>query len=212
MTVISANAHAWKLGLRPDYVFCKDHVHTETGEMMEAVVRAGGVPVVTQHYWADYRAAAWPIQGNSGMMALALAALMGAAPIIPVGFDCFQGQTYFHAPNRRNVSLGRPPGHWKSRFERLAGRLDGAAIRPISGPLLGVFRRFHPDETIAPPEIPKALRVYEDMPTQYLRAKRRFVMQHDARVEVPIGCVFPASGKEVELYERGGVAERVSPR
>lgn len=206
MLVISANGHAWAAGIRPDYIFCKDHRHTETGELMELLVRFDGVPVVTQHHWADYRAAGWPVQGNSGMMALALAALMGCAPIIPVGFDCFLGPTYFHAPAQRNVSLGRPPGYWKSRIERLKGRLEGAAIRPISGPLLQAFKRYHPGETIAPPEAPRVFDPYRGVETTYVRAVKRFVMQHDARVEVPVGYVFPAMPKEAAAYVRGGVA------
>ncbi len=63
--VISANGHAAKLGLKPDFVVCKDHRHTETKELMEPALRALGAPLVSRHYWADYRLTGWPIQGNS---------------------------------------------------------------------------------------------------------------------------------------------------
>lgn len=209
MLVISANGHAWSLGLRPDYTFCKDHLHTETQQPMEVMLRAHDQPIVAWHYWADYRAAKWPIQGNSGMHAIALAALMGGSPIVPIGIDCFQGATYFHSPNVSNVSLGRPPGYWKSRMERLAGRLEGATIRPISGPLAAVFPKYHPHETLPDTRIPRIFDPYDGMATHYVRALKPFVLAQDPRAPVPVGRVFPVTGVEAALFTRQGVAVAV---
>jgi hypothetical protein len=208
MIVISANSHAWQLGLRPDYTFCKDHLHTETKQPMEVLVRAGGAPVVSMQYWADYRCARWPIQGNSGQHAIALAAMMGGAPIIPIGIDCFQGATYFHTPNVRNVSLGRPAGYWKSRMQRLEGRLIGAMIRPVSGPLGDVFPRYKPFEDVKA-SIPTIFDLYADCPTMYVKATRRFVLPQDPRAEIPPGFVMPVTPLEHALFTRQGVAVSV---
>lgn len=209
MVIISANAHAWGLGLAPDYTFCKDHLHTETKAPMEGMLRAYNRPIVTTHYWADYRAARWPIQGNSGMHAIGLAALMGGNPIVPIGIDCFQGATYFHSPTSRNVSLGRPPGYWKGRMDRLAGRLDGAVIRPISGPLTATFPKYHPHEELPPSKIPAVFGHYAACPTRYVRAIRSFVLPQDPRAEIPVGKVFPVTDAEQALFIRQGVAVAV---
>jgi hypothetical protein len=210
MIVISANSHAWQLGLRPDYTFCKDHLHTETKQPMEVLVRAGGAPVVSMQYWADYRCARWPIQGNSGQHAIALAALMGGAPIVPIGIDCFQGETYFHTPNIPNVSLGRSSSYWKSRFTRLQGRLEGAAVRPVGGILGGAFPLYRPYEEFARVTIPSIFDSYVDCPTEYVRAVRRFVLPQDPRAEIPVGFVLPATPLEAALFIRQGVAVSVS--
>lgn len=211
MIVISANGHAWKLGLRPDYTFCKDHIHTELKVPMEGMLRGLDSPIVTMHYWADYRAAKWPIQGNSGQHAIALAALMGGKPIIPIGIDCFQGDTYFHTPKSSNISLGRPEGYWKSRMERLAGRLEGAVVRTV-GPMLGPFPRFRPDEELPRPKVPHVFAAYEDCPTHYIRAVHRFVMPQDPRSEVPVGRILPVTAGERDLFVRQGVAVGVESR
>jgi hypothetical protein len=209
MIVISANSHAWTLGLRPDYTFCKDHIHTELKVPMEALVRRGA-PVVTGQFWADYRCARWPIQGNSGQHAIALAALMGGAPIVPIGIDCFQGETYFHTPNTPNVSLGRSRDYWKSRFTRLHGRLDGAAVRPVGGLLGNVFPLYKPYEEFAHVKIPSIFDSYVDCPTVYIRAVRRFVQPQDPRAEIPVDFVLPVTPLEAALFIRQGVAVSVS--
>jgi hypothetical protein len=180
MVVISANTHAWHLGLRPDYTFCKDHVHTELKTPMEVLVRAGNAPVVTGQYWGDYRCARWPIQGNSGQHAIALAALMGGAPIVPIGIDCFQG------------------------------RLEGAAVRPVGGILGGAFPLYRPYEEFARVTIPSIFDSYVDCPTEYVRAVRRFVLLQDPRAEIPVGFVLPATPLEAALFIRQGVAVSVS--
>lgn len=209
MIVVSANGHAWALRLRPDYIFCKDHIHTELNQPMELLLRAGGVPIASSQYWADYRTAQWPIQGNSGMQAIAFAAMMGCAPIVPIGFDCFQGQTYFHGAQPRNVSLGRPPGYWKSRFDRLARKLDGAMVRPLEGPLAQSFPRFKPYED-AVWRIPDCLKHYADLKTRHVRAKKRFVLPHDPRAEIPVGHILPVTEGEAARFALNGVAEPVS--
>jgi hypothetical protein len=204
--VISANGHAFKLGLEPDYVFCKDHIHTETKERMEWLLRPHGVPIVTRNYWGDYRCAGWTYTGNSGSQALALAALMGCAPIVPIGFDGYQNGTYFHDLKAKNVSQGFTEGHWRMRYSRLRQRLEGAEIRVLPGSMLA---QTFPLITSGPykPVVPVNLRHYEGLQTRYVRALSTFQMPFDGRVAVPAGVVFPVSDGERAHYLRLGVAE-----
>lgn len=155
--LIFANAHGFKLGLKPDYIVCKDDVHTETKKPMEPQLRAyGDYPIVARHEWADIKLEKnWPIQGNSGQLAIGLAALVGGKPIIPIGIDCYQQGTYFHSPNEKNVSGGRRESLWRSSMTRLMLRLEGAAIRAPSGILALMFPRYDPTERFPAPVVPK---------------------------------------------------------
>lgn len=206
--LISANAHSFRLGLRPHYIVCKDHRHTETQALMEPLMREYGVPIASRQHWADFRLGAWPIQGNSGMMAIGLAALLGCRPIVPIGFDCYQTGTYFHAPDERNVSRGLAESHWRSRYQRLQSRLTGAMIRPPLDSLFRLFPAYQPDESLGPFHMPTSLQPYERAKWQHVRARSAFIAKH-SRVEVPAGYVFPADEAEIALYERGGLIEKV---
>lgn len=152
---IFANDHGFKLGLVPDYIVCKDEVHTETKERMEPRLRAhGNYPILARYPWADIVLTNWPTQGNSGQLAIAVAALVGGTPIIPVGIDCYQQGTYFHSPNEKNVSGGRRESLWRSSMTRMMLRLEGAVIRPPDGILALMFRKYDPTETFPEPKVP----------------------------------------------------------
>ena len=207
--VVSANGHAAKLGLSIDYIFCKDHVHTETKALMEDTLRPLGAPIVGRHYWMDYRAPFWPVQGNSGMMAIALGVLLGGTPVVPIGFDSYQNGTYFHDPKAPNVSLGRFAGHWQSRYQRLALRLTGGAVRSVGGMLTAAFPRYSADERFGAPLMPPALRIYEDMKPVRVEATAPFQTRQDPRVTVPFGTRFVMSEAEALQHVRLGVARLI---
>lgn len=160
--VIFANGHGFKLGLKPDYIVCKDDVHSETKEKMEPQLRAHGpYPIISRFEWADYNMSGIPAQGNSGQLAIAIAALMGGAPIIPIGIDGYGTDgTYFHDLAAVTCSNGRRESVWRSSMTRMSLRLEGAAIRSISGILTFMFPRFNPAERFETPVIPAVFRDY----------------------------------------------------
>jgi hypothetical protein len=205
--VISANGHAAKLGLKPDFIVCKDHRHTETRELMEPGLRALGAPIVSRNYWADYRLTGWPIQGNSGMQALGFAVMLGCRPVVPIGFDCYQNGTYFHDPLAKNVSLGLRPSMWDSRYQKFARRLEGAPIRPLEGQLCKVYPRFNPVEQYAQPHMPVALRAYETVRVAWVRARHPFMLRGEKQIQVPAGYVLPVDEEELLHARRGGHVE-----
>lgn len=209
--VLSANGHAWSLGLGAHYIVCKDHQHTETKQLMEPALRAFRTPIIARHHWADYRLPRWPIQGNSGMMALGVAALMGCAPIFPIGFDCYQGATYFHTPDEKNVSQGIRDSAWRSRYMRLGAKLATADIRLLGprSPLDAAFKRHDSREALKDWCIPPVLQIYRDMQTYYGRAKRDFPLKHEPSVQVPEGYVFPMDREEFGHYQRSDSVDLV---
>jgi hypothetical protein len=206
--ILSANGHAAKLGLQADYVVCKDHVHTETKELMEPAVRALGAPVVTRQYWGDYRLSGWPMQGNSGMLALGVATLLGCRPIIPIGFDCYQGATYFHDPTARNVSGGMGPSMWRTRYQRFNRRLEEAPIRSLEGCALSLYRPFDTHEVIVP-HMPIVLRAFAEQETHWIRLPEPRPMKDDTRTTVPENYAFPVDPNELRWYQQGGSVEFV---
>jgi hypothetical protein len=202
---IFANDHGFKLGLRPHYIFAKDHQHTETKESVEDKLRAHGRHlIVTQHYWGDYRAGNWPSQGNSGQLAIALGALLGGCPIVPIGIDCYQQGTYFHDANAPNVSLGKQSCIWQNAFTRMMLRLNGAVIRSPGGLTASMFSVYRPGEKLPEPKIPDIFELYRKMDTRYVRVLNTFSPLGVTRAPAPPGWILPVTPKEHEYYLRMG--------
>lgn len=221
MLQISANGHGFKVpGAFPTFIFTKDDAECpprprkrDAGPFkpMEPQMRVHGVPIISLQYWGDYRcpggppSLAWPFQGNSGQHALAVAALMGSCPVIGVGFDCFQGPTYFHG-NERNVSGGKKIGYWQVRYKRYAERFRSPTnIRGVSGVLAETFGYYTPTTLVADMGVPDVLRVYEGLNTVKVRTLRAY--QDPGRAtQVPENYVLPASEAEAARLVGLGVA------
>ncbi len=216
MLQISANGHGFKVpGASPSYIFTKDDAECPPRPRkpgagpfppMEPQMRVHGVPIISIQYWADYRCAAWPFQGNSGQHALAVGALMGSAPTIGVGFDCFQGRTYFHSDGP-NVSGGKKPGYWQYRYSRFRDRFrGGVSIRGVSGQLVDTFGRYDPAERIVG-AVPPVLKLYADLPTVHVRARKEY-RDPGKTTAIPKGYVYPVSAAEAQVLCGRGFAER----
>jgi hypothetical protein len=216
--IVSANAHAFKLKLKPDYIWCKDHIRIYPGyllrgavrEHMEKELRRYGVPIVGPNFWCDYRAIDWQLtQFNSGQQALAFLTLLGCAPIVPVGMDCFIGDTYFHDKGAANISCGRKPGYWTSRIQKLKRALPGAPIRGISGPVRDIFGEYRLDRHPVPAPISPLLERYANMPTVWLKTRREFQDSREKFAVIPKGYVMASNKAEADRLVRVGAAERI---
>lgn len=215
MLQISANGHGFKIpGATPRYIFTKDHEEVRRvgrragvkGPLMEPQMRRFGVPIISIQYWADYRCAKWPLQGNSGQHALGVLALMGSTPVIAVGMDCFQGATYFHTPFAANVSQGLLPQFWDVRFRRFHDRMQGALIRGTSGVVAKVFGRYSPTEKFATDGIPDVMRFYAHCPPRHVRILKPYVDSGKA-TEIPAGTVVAVTTDEANMLCQRGFAE-----
>jgi hypothetical protein len=207
--IIGANAHAYKLGLTPTYVFCKDDVSTETKLPMEPTVRRPGVEVIGRHFWCDYRCQRWPITGNSGQMAIAVAALMGGCPIVPLGLDGFQNDTvYFHSEQpEKNVSLGRPIGYWEARHNKMAGNLQGAVIRSPGGPTARAWPKYRASESYPKPVIPLIFARYQGVKTHTVLTKRIRKPLQFGHVTIPSHATIIVDDQEKAALSKMGLLE-----
>lgn len=217
--IISANNHAFKLKLKPDYIWCKDHLRIYPGylergrkrEYMERELRPYGVPIVGPNFWCDYRAIEWPLtQFNSGQQALAFAVLLGCAPIIPIGMDCFAGDTYFHDKTAPNISKGRKPGYWVSRLQKLKAAIGQPnPLRGISGLALKTFGEYRSDRHPAPGPIPHLLSRYAGMETVWIKARREFQDSREKFAVIPKGYILPSNNEEAKRLCKVELVERV---
>lgn len=88
--IISANQHAWKLGIQAHMAVCVDSYHTKIKKDMREVLQPFGVPIVSQLWWADYHMTDWRnrlgYSVGSGLMALMAGILLGANTVALCGF------------------------------------------------------------------------------------------------------------------------------
>lgn len=198
--IISANEHACKIpGLPVDFIVCKDDKHTENGEWMRDRLAPYNLPIISRHWWADYRLPEWKLQGNSGLMAIAVAAAMGGGPIYPVGFDFYQEGTHFHDPNARNMSRGKPTSAIKRDIMPVSEACLGTEVRPVSGMLTAVFKPYQPGPFISRYLEPAIVSKYRDMAGLRVRAVREFALRFAPGATIPVGTEFWMSEGEYRM-------------
>lgn len=162
---ISANGHGCRLqrdlGLRmPEYIVAVDDRHRSTGEPMEPILRQWGVTIIGRQAWADIRlpdALLRGITANAGMWAIAVAAVLGGAPILVAGIDCYQGPTYWHDAEAESCSRGRPLEDFLDRMRALRAAIDPAPVRVLGGPLGEVWPEWSAEECLGQHEPAYAL-------------------------------------------------------
>jgi hypothetical protein len=162
--VLSANQHGChQTRFKVDLLVNVDKIHVELKCPMENVLRPYGIPIANRHSWPDYRLADWSFSANSGITAIAVAVALGGCPVIVTGVDMWtSGRKYFHDADivsafcaKKPVPMKRRGGNQdiqtRSAMRRLAGLSEfarGAHIRPMSGPMCGVFPRYDRAETL----------------------------------------------------------------
>lgn len=145
--VLSANDHGAKK-VPCNYIVCCDE--------LEARLRPFGLPIISKFTWADYRIFDLPLP-NSALMASWAAWIMGCAPIVIVGVECFQGKTYLDDPDLKTSGHTLPLKEHLKRWERLKQYAPQGQFRPVSGPLLQVFPAYNPYEFGIGPQTPEIL-------------------------------------------------------
>jgi hypothetical protein len=192
--VLSANGHAFKIpGLQPNFIVCKDHKHTETKEPMHRLLAPHGVPIITRNWWGDFRLTEWDLMGNSGLMSIAVAAILGAHDIYPIGFDNFREGTYFHNPGAPNLSRRCSGKDFVIKAAKIGARIEGARVWPTSGPLQQVFR-----QVLQPAEYFECelLRKYQNRLGYQVRAINEFQLPFEKRASIAVGSEFWVSQQE----------------
>jgi hypothetical protein len=202
--VLSANQHGFMLPIEqnifpPDYAICVDHKRGQTDELMQDYLRGFGKPIIGQCYWCDYRLADWPLSGNSGLTAIAVAVLMGGHPVIAVGMDGMTGG-YFHDNDHGPTNWSRDQFMKQARELEIAAR--GAWIVAMSGPLCDVFDEEQPEFQITPDFVSRAA----ELKSIKARARADFYWLN---AHVRAGTELVLSEKEMAWAKRHGYAVEV---
>lgn len=150
---ISANQHGCLL--RPcDYIVALDHWGPKRRfrhpDGRELLLHELGAPVISvKREDAQIRIFEKPT-ANSGVVAAWVAWVMGCAPILLGGMDCYASGTYFH--DAKALSSGTAvhvEGHL-SRWQKLLQWAPDGMFRALGGPLTQLFREYDPAEPVEP--------------------------------------------------------------
>jgi hypothetical protein len=216
--VLSANEHGCKQDRFPvSYIVNCDKKHCLLSIDMEPHLRQFGVPIINRWSWADVRLEDWTFSGNSGTTAVAVAAALGCSPIVVTGIDFYAtGRKYFYGadalvpPKRRAWVLSNTPTPKTppdKRLNKLVEFVGEAHIRPMSGPMLTRWKRYHPGESFGPaPIIGYARRVFGAAP---YRAVRGFPFGNSDIVRKD--SVILLTKREAARFIREGKVAPVSP-
>jgi hypothetical protein len=207
--VISANEHgANQSCFSVDLYVNVDKIHCLKKIPMEQLLRPLGGAIVNRHSWADYRLPDWRLQGNTGLTAIALAALLGGNPVLVTGIDMWHGgRLYFHDRG----GSPRPEKHIRASVTRrdaaalkpLRAFTAGANIRPLSGPLCEVFPSFNPAEKLPPAQPVAYRRALIGMKPVIATATRHFKLSNQDMV--PAGRQLALSPDEAALWRGRGI-------
>jgi hypothetical protein len=145
---ISANHHGFLLpGANCKWAVHIDQFHQHLQRHMKDVLQEYGKPfgakMIGRYEWDDYKLIDWRYGGDTGVMALIVAQMFGAAPVIPCGFGRWldaakpgsESDFYFHGtPGKKWPGPPTAPG-----LQRLVPAVGLKAIRAVSGPMLTHF-------------------------------------------------------------------------
>jgi hypothetical protein len=101
-------------------------------DQIEHKVSRFGVPIVSRHMYADYRLVTPPAK-SSGVAAAYIARLMGCAPILLAGMDCYDGATYFDDPKAPSTGRTMDAGGHAMLWREMIGQYPGGQYRVIGG-------------------------------------------------------------------------------
>lgn len=134
--MISANGHGCRaaaagLCRQPDYIVSID-------DNLENELRPWGVPIVSQRDYCDIQLFRKPLY-SSGQLAVWVAWLMGCAPVVPMGMDCYDpasGGTYFHDATARSPGTKQARDFHLSGWRRCRDLVADDIVRAPAGSLL----------------------------------------------------------------------------
>ena len=107
--VISANQHGFLQDrFKVDYIVSVDRTFGNTRLQMEDYLRPYMTPSINRWSWAGYRIPEWNFNGDSGLTAIAVAAILGGHPVVAIGMDRLAG-------DRRYFWETQPEAGWHRR-------------------------------------------------------------------------------------------------
>lgn len=149
--LLSANQHGCLL-TKCDYMVVCDDKTRPTFKNLEGklfALRELGVPVISpRRTMADYLIERRLPVNNSGAVAAWAAWIMGCAPILLAGMDCYVGATYWHDAKGRSTGRCVPQSTHLTKWRMLELETPGAMLRTLGGPLATLFPSYDPAEVV----------------------------------------------------------------
>lgn len=149
---ISANQHGALL-MPCDYVVsCDDLSHKELKrpDGSKFRIRDLGIPILSsRRSIADFVIMKHPVT-STGPTAAWCAWVLGCAPILATGMDCYVGGTYYHDHKAQSSGTHVKLADHLKKWEALRAKIPGAMIRSMGGPLAAIFPAYDPEETATP--------------------------------------------------------------
>jgi hypothetical protein len=212
--VISANGHGYKqTKFKTDYIVNVDYTYNVGRIMMERHLAQYSCPKINRWSWADYRLPEWKFAGDSGFTAILVANMLGGWPVLVTGLDRFApnaGRKYFWEERKagRDAYRGTQwrPEHLKNQLDTLRKALPGACVRPLSGPLIGLFPAWGGPESDLPPYSPAQNR--RPAATGFIVQAQRKCYLHPADAIQP-GVVMPMTPGEAERLTVTGAVKKL---
>lgn len=152
---ISANQHGCLLRAC-DFIVAADSTEEQKTWIVDGRklgLRDHGAPIVSmRRNIADYRIFKPPIN-NSGVLAAWVAWVMGCAPILLAGMDCYVGGVYHHSPKAQSSGRLQPLSNHLDKWRALMPHVPGAMVRTMGGTLAihKVFPLYDPEEAVPAP-------------------------------------------------------------
>jgi len=211
--VLSANEHGCRQDRFPvDYIVHCDKMHCEHKVSMVEYLRPFGKPLISKWASADVRLEDWRFGANSGVTAVAVAAVLGGSPIVVTGLDFWRsGRHYFHTPptpTRVRRGVPRPVLRADDKtLNPLAQFVGSAHIRALSGLMAKRWPLYRADETFGPPPALDYCR--RNFQTREYRTTRSF--HWSVRDTVAAKTVIKLSKSEAAILLREGKVVAIDP-
>lgn len=204
--VLSANEHGCRQLMFPvDYIVHCDKRHCEHKTLMAEYLHQFEKPLISKFATADVRLEDWRFSANTGVTAVAVAAVLGGSPIVVTGLDFWRsGRHYFHVPQvpqRPRRYIARPVVPLRDRaLNPLAQFVGGAHVRALSGLMATRWPLYRADETFGEPPVLEYAR--RNFRTREYRATRSF--HWSPWDTVPKDTVMKLSNTEAMILLREG--------
>lgn len=138
----SINQHGCLI-TRCDYIVSIDPILSKplcAGPDKMVMLRDFALPIFSPHICADVLLPRRNIEHNSAIVAAHCAYLMGCAPIVLIGMDCYSGGgVYWHTPKAKSSGTVQAFEHHVNRWKSFKKKCPDADVRSIAGPLVDVF-------------------------------------------------------------------------
>lgn len=151
--VISANEHGFKQNrFKVNYVVSCDYTYSSSTIRMDDFLRQFGAVNINRWSWADYRLPEWNFNGDSGLTAIRVGALLGGHPVCVVGLDRFVGDRryFWTGPEFPGWQRNKIPNVdvIRETTKETVEACHRTQVRVMNSPMRAYWRQWREDEVL----------------------------------------------------------------